>query len=54
MTYKTHFNYLDSAMELYNLAVDPTEINDLAQKNPDRVKHLEKLYLDYKMNAAVK
>ena len=34
-----------AAWELYNLASDPGEKNDLASKHPEKVKELEKLFL---------
>ena len=33
--------YHHDKVELYNLAKDPSETNDLAKKNPDKAKELE-------------
>ncbi len=30
--------------ELYDLAADRTEMNDLASRNPDRVRRMSKMY----------
>jgi len=34
--------------ELYNIEKDPTELNDLAQKMPEKVEYLLKLYADWR------
>ena len=39
---------LDKSWDLYNLEVDPTEINNLAEKDPERVKAMEKMFQDWK------
>lgn len=38
----------DEDWELYNLSEDPTEMNNLADDMPDKVKELEKAYLEKK------
>ncbi len=40
--------------ELYNLAADPTEMNDLAAKAPARVKTLEAAYAEWETRCGVK
>ncbi|HXI00712.1 MAG TPA: hypothetical protein VNI52_10625 [Sphingobacteriaceae bacterium] len=39
--------------ESYNLSEDPTELNDLAQKNPEKKSRLEKLYADWTIKNGV-
>jgi arylsulfatase len=39
---------LENHWELYNLDADPTETNNLATQNPEKVKELEGLFLAWK------
>lgn len=39
---------LDNPWELYNLETDPTEMTDLSAQNPEKVKELEGLFMEWK------
>ena len=41
-------NGLDNPWDLYNLENDPTETNNLAEQNSEKVEELEKLFDDWK------
>ncbi len=38
----------DKAWDLYNIKADPAEVNNLAGKNPEKVKELEQLFMGWK------
>jgi len=43
---------LDSPWELYNIEDDPTETNNLANDNPDKLKEMDQLFLNWKSNVS--
>ncbi len=38
----------ENPFELYDIKNDPTEVNDLANKNPEKIKELEQMFKDWK------
>lgn len=47
-SYKIVRNGIDRPWDLYHLDSDPTEINNIAVENPQKVKELESLFLNWK------
>jgi len=47
-SYKIVKEGLDKPFELYKIDTDPTETNNLADKNPDKVDELQQLFTDWK------
>jgi arylsulfatase len=46
--YKIVKNGLNNPFDLYNIEEDPTETNNLAESNPDKLNELEKLFMKWK------
>ncbi len=46
-SYKLVKEGFDKPWDLYNIGLDPTETNNLAKQNPEKVKELEKLFSDW-------
>lgn len=47
-SYKLVKNGLDKPWDLYNLSNDPTETKNLSQSDPEKVKELEQLFMNWK------
>lgn len=45
--WKLVWTNFDKRWELYNISVDRTELNNLAESNPEKVKELERLWLNW-------